>query len=292
MANFWTFTGTVLAGTTSFFGLGGRYRRLNSAATATLAVPTGVTDVDLVHTVGSGASTYHYTVDGGASQGPVNTTTTVAASSGVFQRISGLSAASTHTIVITADANFVYVEGAYLYNGDTALGLRGWDSGHAAWRALDFDAPNAGGAAQLWNYTEYKPIQPDLVVIALGTNEYGSSTWANRYSPRLFERYLAELIHGIRAQCTNEPSTILWEPAFRADDPTLNGALVAPWSEYIQAIRRVAQADGRITLFDASSVMGDQVANVNSYTGTDGLHPTVAGHSALGTALDRVVASA
>lgn len=288
-SNIIVFAGTtsgVPAGNTGF-GLGERYKKMNAAATATISVPAGVTSVDLMFAVGTSAGTYSYTLDGGASQGPFSTVSTGVFSSGHIKNVV-VNPAGTHTIVVTANTTAAFLEGIYLYNGDETKGLRSWDSGHSGWRTVEFTGsadPLNGWVASNWGFSAYRYVQPDVVSIALGLNDYGTNTSGNRVNPRVYGRLLQELVDGVRGQMTVQPSIILWEPYVRTDDVVGNGGnLLGRWADYVQAVRRVARDDGNITIFDSNAV-GAQL-------GTDALHPTVAGHATLGNALDTLVAAA
>ena len=292
MTDLVTFTGTTqqTASTVTYFGLGGRHTRMSAAATASFTFSG--TGCDIIAARGSGGSTFTYTVDGGASQGPVSTTNASLDQSGSVTQIRGL-ADGAHTVIVTAAANFIYLEGFMVYAGDEASGVRLWESGHSSWRTADFIETQVTGQAGTW-YDGYGLADPDLVVIALGTNDYGISTVGSRLTPRQYRTNLEALLHAVRGQSVNDPSIVLWEPAFRGDNPAVlsNGSVLGTWPDFIQQIRQLAERDGKITLFDANAVMGDQSTGANPLTNADKLHPSAAGHTALGQAMAALLASA
>lgn len=284
-----TFAGTTANATTAAanFGLGAvRFIRMAAAATATFTF-TG-TGVDIICSKGTAGRTYTYTVDGGAASGTIDTQGTVnlGANSGHVQQIRGLAAGS-HTVVITVGAaNYVFLEGFMVYNGDESTGIRAWESGAAGARAADFKEIQAS----YW-YGEYALPQPDLVVVGFGANDYGTPTRV-RVTPRQYAADVLDLIQTIRAQCVIEPSIVVWEPAQPAGSSYNTGAFLGQFSDYAQALRQMAKTDGRITLFDAAAVMGDQSSGANTLVDADKVHPSAAGHTALAAAMDALLAAA
>jgi lysophospholipase L1-like esterase len=267
-------------------GLGQRAQRISSSGTVSRTF-TG-TGVDFFYTTGStGAATVTPTIDG-VAQAPFSTTTTDTMGGNVYS-VRGLAAGS-HTVSLATSANYLYFEGSTVYNGDEAKGVRQWDAGHAGWRSQDFVEVTTS------SYMAYRTIVPDLVTINLGTNDWGLgsnvATGANRQarvSPKIFERNLRDIISGIRGNVTSDPSIILFEPGMRGTPPT--PAVQGRWVDYIQAIRRVAREDGRITLFDVAAVIGDQ-SGTNALVQSDKTHPTPTGHAAINTALVSLIQAA
>lgn len=287
MTQLFAFTGTADTNApTTYFGLAARYRRMTSGATATL--PFTGTGLDLYFAQGASAHGGTYAIDG---ETPIvfDTNDPVTLQSGFKIARRGLTAGA-HTLVVTATASFVYLEGVVVYNGDESVGVRMWDSGHSAWRTLDFVEP--GGLGPFSPYRPYRLIQPDLVYIGLGTNDFGHSSQGSRIYPADYQRYLRNVIAAVRSQCTVEPSFIVEEPATRGDSPALTGSLVAPWPEYVEAIRREAQRDGRITLLSMDPIMGDESNAANPLMNADKLHPNTAGHAARGHAVASLILGA
>ena len=263
----------------SYVGLGAvRYKRMPTGATATFTF-TG-TGLDIICTGVTSNGTYTRTIDGGSA---VAASSNIGATknSGAIEPVRGLSASS-HTVVVSVTSGYLYHEGFFVYNGDEAKGIRMVESGASGARATDFVEPGLNTAGNAYWYGEYQPYPASLVSIAFGTNDYASPT-RSRQSPRAFRAALEDLIEGVRAQSPLDPSIVLWEPAKPVGSSYVGvGTFVGRWSDYIQAIRQVAARDGRIAIFDAAAVMGDQAVNANGYTNADGLHPSTAGHAALG----------
>jgi lysophospholipase L1-like esterase len=259
------YTGT--ASNLTSFGLGLRCKQMSSGATATLTF-TG-TGVDIVYVKGSSASTFTWAVDGGST---TNVNTNGATSDGNVAQIRGLSAAS-HTLVVTATANYIFLDGFMVYNGDEAAGIRVWDAGHAGFRSADFSgaSANADGAYNM---------QPDLVSIELGINDKLLTIAAARTN-------LEAIISRVRAKCTVPPTIVLWKPWMAT--PWASGA-VDTWTNYLAMLEALAKADGKIGIFDPSALIGDLTAD-NSYGmgNADLTHPSNGGHQALADAFYRML---
>jgi lysophospholipase L1-like esterase len=283
-------TGTQNQPVNNYYGLGNRFRALSAAATATVTF-TG-TGLDILCAKGPSTGSISYTVDGGASVGPVSTTTGGSLQpSQTIAAIRGLSAGA-HTVVVTASVNTVYLEGFYAYNGDESLGVRGFDAGHYGYKTTDFIETGYSSSVN-GSFNGYAQFSPDLVVVALGTNDFGAATAGSRVSPRQYRDNLRDLLTALRGAISQSFSVVLWEPALRGDLTTVrsNGALRGQWADYVDAVRQVARADAAVTLFDAAAVMGDQ-SGTNPLVGADKLHPTDAGHAALATAMFSLLSAA
>jgi VCBS repeat-containing protein len=268
--NQFTLTGTGAAQNTA--GLGRKRYLLAQGATAT-ATFTG-TGLDLFF-LGGINGTFTYAIDGGSAVSVNTMTDGSAATVGSRVQVRSLSAAS-HTIVITiTGAQNVYFEGMMVYNGDETKGIRLWEGARSGQRTLDF-IDDTG-----LYYNNYTPVQPDLVSIGLGTNDYVTSQVINKLTPAQTKANLKTIIASIRAKCTVPPSIILWQPA---EVKNVASAL-APWADYLKAIEEVAKEDGAITLFDANTLMGDQLANVYGLLSADKIHPSDDGHMATADSL-------
>jgi lysophospholipase L1-like esterase len=264
------YTGTK---TPSTGGLGmGRGYQLSAGATATLTF-TG-TGVDIIYLVGSTAGNFTWAVDGGGAT-TVNSNA-AATARGFSVQIRGLTAGS-HTVVVTA-VGTTFLDGFFVYNGDEAKGFNMFEGAHAGGTSGDLiDATSSA-------YDMHRFVAPHLGIIDLGTNDWlvGNAP-ASRLSPRQFAANLRDHVAAIRSAGT-DPSIILVEPAKRGAINTLT-ASKGQYSDFIQAGRRVAWEDGRITIFDRQAVMGDQSAAGNTLVGADKVHPNAAGHTAVANAL-------
>jgi lysophospholipase L1-like esterase len=281
MVDRFTFTGTTLSGAvTNGFGLGIRHTRLAAAATAS-ATFTG-TGVDLHISRGATASAPTVTIDGVAQTvtGGAATPSTpgfFGASTGHRMSFRGLTAGS-HTIIITAGANYTYLEGITVYNGDETKGIIQYDAGHSAFRVADFLYSSTGTGLNV-AHDVYGMVQPDLVVIALGLNDYGN-TAQGQYTPGQMRVNLVRLVQELHRQTVVKPSIVLAKPYMRGDGPTP----IAPFADYLQAFDDVVTiVGGDICTWDAGPAIGTFVGGTNPNDSGDHLHPNVAGHTAYAT---------
>jgi lysophospholipase L1-like esterase len=257
----------------------GRGYQLSAGATVT-RVFTG-TGIDIVYTKGTTAGSFSYTIDGGSST-TVNANQ-AATSSGNVEAVRGLTSAS-HTLVITA-VGTTFFEGTTAYDGDESKGFNVFEGGHSG--ATTGDAIQTSSSA----YDPYRMVAPHLVILDFTTNDWlvgGAPT--SRISPRQTEANLRDLIAAARSADT-DPSIILVEPVKRGVINT-TVAVKGPWSEYTQAIRRVAKADGRVTLFDQQAALGDFSTGSNANAYTDQVHFSVAGNTANAQAIADLIAAA
>lgn len=82
-------------------------------------------------------------------------------------------------------------------------------------------------------------------------------------------------------------SGALGPPASASNATSIQGAI-----GYVQAIRRVARADGRVALLDRQAVMGDQSSGGNTLVGADKVHPNSSGHAAIAASLLSLIQAA
>jgi lysophospholipase L1-like esterase len=251
------------------FGLG---RRSAQLATGTpLVFTVSATTAKIAYWQAPGTGSFSYSVNGGA---PVTVSTSGTQTDGVLRSITGLSGAS-DTITINFVSGYVLIEGLYVYNGDETRGVRVWESGHAGWKASDFNAAPAGGTATDWmaNITN---IQPSLVVIALGANDAISETSAS------FKTQLTTLITNVRAAVTTPPSIVLIAGAER------NNTLMEPWVNYTAAMKSIAAGDSAIDVLDLAAVLPPvKTAPAGWYA--DSVHPTNRGHAEIANALTEFI---
>jgi lysophospholipase L1-like esterase len=247
------------------FGLGRRSAQLASGTP--LVFNVSATSAKIAYWQAPGAGSFSYSINGAAAV-TVNASGTQA--DGVLRSITGLSGTS-DTITINLVSGYVLIEGLYVYNGDETRGVRVWESGHAGWKASDFNATPAGGTATDWmaNITN---IQPSLVVIALGANDAISESAAS------FKTQLTTLIANVRAAVTTPPSIVLVAGAER------NNTFVEPWVNYTAAMKSIAASDTAIDVLDLSAVL-PKVSTAPAGWYADSVHPTNRGHGEQAAAL-------
>ncbi|QHB37258.1 minor tail protein [Gordonia phage Gudmit] len=234
--NPWTVTGmTAWADTNPGIGQGARALPVGATAVMTF---TG-TAIDVFYTKSSGAKSFTISIDG-ASSGPGFLTVDAANATevnGAVATISGLSAGS-HTVTITGVTGTTFIEGAFIYNGDETRGIRSWDGGRSG-------IASNGYTANTKYLGAISAIQPDLVTVMLGVNNYRQSIGI-----QLLCANLVQIVQDVWAKCTVQPSTLLIVPYEAAP-----GTAALPWRMYVKAV------------YDAAAILGCDVLDLNEKFG-------------------------
>lgn len=193
--------------------------------------------------------------------------------------------AGVHTITVEwavgANPDTTYysgIAGIVAYNGDENEG----------WRVLAGGI--AGGTSGTWNAMTTGPFEiaklyaPDLVVIPLGTNDYGGTV---PVAVATYKANLQSIITKIKARTTGKvPSFVIAFPA-----EIYKATPLSPFSAYRAAVYEIAAADpDNVTVFDWGTRF-NPVPTFNSTLGgllhTDYVHPTALGHSYIAGMLAR-----
>lgn len=262
-------TFVLAAGAATYINGGGIGRKgilIPNAGTATLTVP--YTSFDLYYAKFNNGGTLTVKVDG-VTVTTLNTNNSGAVTDGFKYNSGAAGALGTHAIQVTANNNSI-INGIYPYNGDEATGIRYFDGGYTGATAGIFQ-----GVLTQWQ-SSIATIQPQLVVIDLGTNDVAANA-----VPATYQSNLTDIVTTIRAQCTLPPSIVLVVPPQRPDTFTY------PWSQYVAAVESLATADGSIAVLYARNGMYDQPSMPvgMGLFGGDNIHPTDKGHAMLGDAL-------
>ena len=249
------FTGTVDVST--YPGIA----RMSAGATVTYTSQQSGTYVNVYYTDTS--TNFSYTVDGGATQNvtPSGSGTGVSKHTGP----TGL-ANTTHTIVITAATNYVYLLGVELGAASGIamhnLALGGSRAGGTSPNSVNgwvntASAPLNANSARKGMFTA-SGITPDLVILCLGVNDITNS--------RTWEATMADL------------TTIVgWYPSsdwLFVNTWNLRGLTPEPeWAEYITERYHFAE-DVNIPFLDWEAMYGNDDATFNAgLAGPDGWHP-------------------
>lgn len=251
-------------------GLGKKAAVFSAGGHGATLVFTG-TGLDIIYTKGNGYGTFSWAIDGGLATN-VNTNSGGAETDGWVVQIRGLSDAS-HTLVLARVSGAVIVDGAMVYRGDEAAGIRMWDAGHGGHTASVLN----GTSANYWRNV-IATIQPDLVMICFGTNEYSGVLPGD--TPTALTTNLLAIMTAIRAQCTVSPSFLLIVPPQRGDVV----APLFPWSQYVAAIYAAARADGYAGVLDMgqrfdTDPLTPYHASVGLIHATNKVHPLDLGHA-------------
>ena len=222
-ANPWTSAGLVRR---DDWGLGRRAVAIEGTDTASITFSgTGFRLVWARHPT---HGTFSYSVDAGA---PVNVDASGAAGGGKMTTVSGL-ADTSHTLALAAVSGTSLIEGILETDGNETTGIRLWEAGHGGYKASDYLASST------W-LDPIATIQPQLVTLMLGTNDYSAGV-----AKATFKSQMTTLIANIRAVITTPPSFLLMA-AYQAHIPSIT----VPWSDYVDALSEIAVADGDITFF-------------------------------------------
>lgn len=254
----WVTTGGQIVETS---GLALRSYLLDSADDVAEISVTG-TSVQVFFATGPDRGTARILVDG-AEAGTVSTT---AATVGATTWRSPVLGRGQHTVRVEpvmsgAPRNRlpVVLEGLAVFDGDEAAGVRTWDSGHGGLGTTHYGdrLSWAASAAQ---------VDPELVVIELGTNDYQFQLTAAE-----FEANLRRIIDAARAAADGPISVALmpmWVGTGR--DPVRYG-------QYVEVQRRLAE-ELDLALVDLSGL------DARLYT-DDGVHPNTVGQRAIANVL-------
>lgn len=258
----WAFTGTAAASTNGT-GLARYAMEMQSGSTASLTF-TG-TGLRLMHTTYSGGPTVTVSIDGvpAGNIAAASGTTNFAASTSYIGLTPGV-----HTITLSTPGLFV-LEGALIYDGDDAAGIRSWNAGHAGDQIGTYLTGNPATRIP----PVYTAIAPDLVTIQFGVNEYRNNT-----AVATFGTNLGALIDQVRTSVGSDVSILVLGDA----EPLHAGTPTAPWSEYAAKAAEVAAAKS-VAYLDLGPLpgLGLNAAGMDA----DQVHPNTVGHRTIGNAV-------
>lgn len=287
-----TLTGGVVLATTQF-GLGKRSVVLDASGEKITASNIQCSSFDVVYTQGTTQGTFGVSIDGGA----VTTHSTAGATSSGTRWNAGALTPGEHDIEISwQSGNKVDIEGIMVYDGDEDAGIRMWEGGHGGVKTSAFNI--SASPVTYWQET-ITNIQPDLVLIELGTNDWWynsgvvSGNYGN-YGPDQMVTYLDTLIDGIRARCTGPVSIALIVAHARGDAGTTAGIIPQdPWSDFVDAYYGMAADDPTLGIIDLNRAFGDE-AWVDGSDGygllhSDEVHLIDAGNERYATAIMRAI---
>jgi lysophospholipase L1-like esterase len=267
---------SALTGGTNTFGLDGVDLQMVASGTITLTF-TG-TGCDILTTKFSGGGTYTYTVDGGAASSAISVANATNLYGAVTAQIRGLAAGS-HTVVVSRASGTVFLEGFMTYNADETKGVRSWVAAVAGSYSGDWSTR----ATTYWpNYITQ--IQPDLVTIELGANDYINTS---PVSVTTFKANVKSIIATVKANSTAVPSFVLM-PVWAI---TGNGTPVDTWANYVAATYAIANedTDGAVCVLDLQKRINPGAASTVGGMLPDSSHPDDAANRYIGELLARFV---
>lgn len=247
-------------------GLGRRAVVLDTAGDKLTITVTG-TAVDVVFRRDTGAGTLNVIIDGGAPTG-IATASSPYTFGGYTQRFTF--ASGSHTVELAwASGGPVTVEGVFAHNGTESAGVRLWDAAHSGYTA-------ASMAANLTWYQSMQAVNPELVVVALGTNDHRTGRTTAQYRADM-----ATILGQIRSQTIPGGGTVIAPTVpivlVRYPEPQDGTYTAGRWDEYGQVLGQLAAEYAPAIYVDLAA---EQVA-----LAADNLHPSPAGHTSIARAI-------
>lgn len=244
----------------SLVGLGLRAVRLTGAG-QTLTLTMTATRFGLrYYQAGTGVpGSFKWSIDGGATT-TVNSGVSPAEISKVLNLDTGSSAS--HTLLIEWVSGTVYVEGAMVYDGDEAAGIRVWDASSGGATTQTFQDTAFNSSAQNW-LAGMAGIPPDAVFIALGGNDYSYLRAADsrgQTPAQVAANYLtiAGLIRTTATTYGIKTPSIVFVVGYNWPAFTTGGAFATQWSDFDHAITGAAIQDGAVGLLNLNRRFGDR----------------------------------
>jgi lysophospholipase L1-like esterase len=263
-------------------GLGLKATQLNGVSSKITGTVTG-TSIDILYLSGTSSRLAYYKIDGGAAvnfetgnQGSVSDT-------GIL-RVS-LGSAGSHTLEFGwVSGTTVYLEGLIVYNGDENKGIHLIEAGHSGYETVQYDdaAQAAGHPARLAS------LAPQLVILALGENDYLHGFTSASYKTRL-----KSIITKIRAAYAGAKPSFAILSNYEAN---ASGGNIEPWSNFVQAARDASQEDtlgpygmSGVQHIDLSIRMPRILGDTQSLYG-DNYHPNDKGHRLMAYHIHQAIA--
>lgn len=274
------FTGGTYTLSGGLFGLGLRVLRLTDGISTFQFTGTGA---DVIFSVGTGGGTFQWRIDGGAWSATQGTYSADTGGGWVFVSPRGLTSGP-HTLEIQRLTSTIYIEGAMVYDGDEDSGIRLIESAHSNYQAYSFGGFNTFWVGSITPRSVpfatppgvTSRVQPKLVYIMLGLNDYGTTS-AVRRSPTQYKDDLLIIINAIKSQMTDTDSPyeiILMIPWER----TVIGATLGDWQDYRKSVFAAARL-GECGLVDLKQDIGSFVEGDPDDLTFDGVHLNDAGYS-------------
>lgn len=242
------------------FGLGTRVSIFNAAGEGALFTGTGTT-FKIAYVRANVAASFTYSVDGGA---PVTVSLSNVLTDGMTTDITGLSDAQ-HTIDVRwSSGGDFYLQGMYVYRGETAKGFQFFDGGK-----YGVASGNIQGAGDSYQTQVIQKVDPHLIWFGIGTNDYDQDIL-----PATFKTNVKARLDAYRAGCSATPTIIL------TLDWQASGANTYAWSDYMTKLTELAAEDaGVITTYDIRPDYATVASDPNDWIAADGFHDTEAGHA-------------
>jgi len=270
-----TYPAVLSGGAAASVAYGGWVYRSTTIQTSTgQAITYTVTcsDFEIIFSRYTGFGHFTYSIDGG---GTVDVNTSGATSRWVSTGVISAGSSGAHTIVIAwASTNPVIIRGLIAHDGDSAAGIQIYDGGHSGYTSTQYVAmtDTAGGITA---------IQPHLVFVDLGRNDYGASP---QVAPATMRTNIESLLTLIRGACSTSPSFVLY--VSQQLGGTITPTPTYSWSDYRAAYAAIAAAATDVSIFDLSTrQVAPLVSNALGLYNGDWAHLSDKGHSAVADVL-------
>ena len=263
----WTLSGSpvIRISSSDYRGLGRRSLEITSTSSATYSFYG--TNCALYYTRTAGSGVMGISVDGGG----VTSVSTINAGGEInsARYVPAALSRGWHTITISrVSGGSVYLEGAAFWDADFAAGIALWDGSHSGINSafLVGSSDKERWAAML------NSIDPDLVIIALGTNDSSAAEVPGVYTPEIYGERIRSIINLIRANAVlrNPSFILLQQPQPPAIDATY-------WKRHMDALQAVADSEPGVMTMDLRPVIPSGPASGSTNLYNDSLHPSAQG---------------
>lgn len=272
----WTLTGSWVGVTTGNFGPTALAAKSTAAGdTATYTIPVGCTSIDILGVRGSSIGGYTSQIDGGAASATFfNGAPT---QDGATQRITGWSTNATHTLQINTVGTSNQLDGIILYFGNETKGIRVFNGGHfGSYSRLYLPSQtynwirlNPQPANSLSGVQSTIPLNPDLIVMALGYNDFANTT-NGPVTPTEFLANVQEIVTNARAMLPSKIIPVLYLSKYTPN--TVSGSGTNTWQDYVSTMHSAAIADANGVHLDLTNTMpavgSTEAATLNLYSDT------------------------
>lgn len=259
--------------TTSNFG----FRFTKSQQIGVGATITGTvigTSIDVWYTQGTTTTSFTVKVDG-VLKGTYGGASAGGTTDGFVQRVA-LGTSGSHTVVITAGSGQSYINGVTVYDGNENSGIVVLNAG---FHGSQTNVWNATANNALWKQN-ITTLNPDLVTIMLGANDYSSLLGRATFSSNL-----TNMVNVIRDNVAGWPTIGLIMPY--KENYTYSPA----YEQYEYGMERAAAAIGCAYL-DLRTKMPDvgSAADTQGYY-SDAIHPNATGNDKIATEISNWLVS-
>lgn len=202
----WVFTGspTIDRSEANISGFGRRSIQIATGQTASFTFQGD--RFQLMFTGYDKSGTATISVDGGPASS-FNTDNGTDPESGMLYTSAALTPGR-HTVTVGRSSGNIFLDGGCFFDGDYDAGVTLWDGSHSGYRADHFDGHET--ASSRWAHG-LATVKPDLVLIALGTNDEHLTD--SGYTPAVFGQRMRSVIQLIQSKTPDSSIVVIQQPA-------------------------------------------------------------------------------